>query len=149
MENTAEKVQYLDKFTARKAQDARVHLLETLPDSLDAWITQYLQLAVIGVRSPAVTQKIALHLARFLAYFQRVYGHDRISTCLKRDVLSWQKQMQADSLAHSTINNHLASLSSFCTWVHSHAPQLFAVGDPTKGVGELGLPPWEKTKFVL
>jgi hypothetical protein len=32
-------------------------LLAPLPDSLDAWITQYLQLAVIGVRSPAVTQK--------------------------------------------------------------------------------------------
>src|SRR6266571_8109425 len=143
MENTAEKVQYLDKFTARKAQDARVHLLETLPDSLDAWITQYLQLAVIGVRSPAVTQKIALHLARFLEYFLAAYGHDRISTCLKRDVVSWQKQMQADGLAHSTINNHLASLSGFCTWVHSHAPRLFAVGDPTKGVGELGLPPLE------
>jgi site-specific recombinase XerD len=102
-----------------------------------------LQLAVIGVRSPAVTQKIALHLARFLEYFRAAYGHDRISTCLKRDFVSWQKQMQADGLAHSTINNHLASLSGFCTWVHSHAPQLFAAGDPTKGVGELGLPPLE------
>jgi site-specific recombinase XerD len=143
MKTHAEKIRYLDKFAARKAQGDNTQLLITLLDSLDAWITQYLQLAVIGVRSPAVTQKIALHLARFLAYFQRAYGHDRISTCLKRDVISWQKQMQADGLAHSTINNHLASLSSFCTWVHSHAPQLFAVGDPTKGVGELGLPPLE------
>jgi site-specific recombinase XerD len=143
MKTAAEKVQYLDKFTARKVQDDKTHLLATLPDSLDSWITQYLHLAVIGVRSLAVTQKIALHLARFLEYFQLAYGHDRISTCLKRDVVSWQKQMQADGLAHSTINNHVASLSSFCTWVHSHAPQLFPAGDPTKGVGELGLPPLE------
>ena len=89
-------------------------------------------------------QKIALHMVRFLEYFRAAYGHDRISTCLKRDVIFWQKQMQADGLAHSTINNHLASLSSFCTWVHSHAPQQRAAGDPTKGVGELGLPPLEQ-----
>jgi hypothetical protein len=124
MKTTAEKVHYLDKFTARKVQDNTIHLLETLPDSLDAWITQYLQLAIIGVRSPAVAQKIALHLTRFLEYFRAAYGHDRLSTCLKRDVIAWQRQMQGDDLAHSTINNHLASLSSFCTWVHSHAPQL-------------------------
>src|SRR6266702_2716560 len=143
MKTAVEKVQYLDKFTARKVQPDQTPLLATSPDSLDAWINQYLQLAVIGVRSPAVTQKIALHLARFLEYFRAAYGHDRISTCLKRDIVAWQKQLQADKLAHSTINNHLASLSSFCTWVHSHAPQLFAVGDHTKGVGELGLPPLE------
>jgi integrase len=143
MKNAVEKVQYLDKFTARKVQDDKTPLLATLPDSLDAWSNQYLHLAEIGVRSPAVTQKIALHLSRFLEYFRVVYGHDRISTCLKRDIVAWQKQMQTDGLAHSTINNHLASLSSFCTWVHSHAPQLFAAGDPSKGVGELGLPPLE------
>ncbi len=139
----AETIHYLDKFTARKVQDDQTRFLTTLPDSLEAWITQYIQLAVTGVRSAAVAQKIALHLARFLEHFQHAYGHDRISTCLKRDIVAWQKQMQAEGLAHSTVNNHLASLSSFCTWVHSHAPQLFPAGDPTKGVGELGLPPLE------
>lgn len=139
----AKNLHYLDKFTARKVQDEQTRLLATLPDSLEAWVTRYLQLAVTGVRSAAVTQKITLHLARFLDYFQVVYGHDRISTCLKRDIVAWQKHMQADGLAHSTINNHLASLSSFCTWVSSHAPDLFPAGDPTKGVGELGLPPLE------
>jgi site-specific recombinase XerC len=143
MKHPAEKIRHLEKITARKVQNDDKQLLTTLLDSLDAWINQYLQLAVIGVRSPAVTQKIALHLARFLEYFLAAYGHDRISTCQKRDVISWQKQMQEDGLAHSTINNHLASFSSFCTWVHSHAPQLFAMGDPTKGVRELGLPPLE------
>src|SRR6266700_2409021 len=123
----AELIRYLDKFTARKVQDDHTRLLAALPDSLEAWITQYLQLAVTGVRSAAVTQKIALHLARFLEYFQLAYGHDRISTCLKRDSVGWLKQMQAAGLAHSTINNHLASLSSFCTWVSSHAPDLFPV----------------------
>src|SRR5438034_11593891 len=113
MKTRHEKIRYLDKFTARKVQDDKIQLLATLPDSLDdkiqllatlpdsldTWITHYLHLAVIGVRSPAVTQKIALHLSRFLDSFQQAYGHDHISTCLKRDVVAWQKQMQADGLA--------------------------------------------------
>ena len=49
----------------------------------------YQQLAVVGVRSPAVADKIALHLARFCEFFGQIYGHERISTCLKRDVLAW------------------------------------------------------------
>src|SRR5437868_6688195 len=48
-----------------------------------------------------------------------------------------------EGFAHSTINNHLASLSAFTTWVHVHNPHLFAVSGPAKGVGELGLPPLE------
>ncbi len=50
MKTSAEKIRYLDKFIARKVQYDNARLLAGLPDSLDAWITQYLQLAVIGVR---------------------------------------------------------------------------------------------------
>ena len=117
--------------------------LALVPDSLAAWMTRYQRLAVAGVRSPAVTAKIALHLARFLAHFQTSYGHDRLSTCLRRDVVGWQSALKAAQLAHSTINNHLASLSAFTTWVHAQAPRLFPAGDPAKGIGELGLPPLE------
>ena len=70
---------YLPNFTARKVQDDHTRLLAALPDSLEAWITQYIQLAVTGVRSSAVTQKIALHLARFLEYFQQAYGIEFIA----------------------------------------------------------------------
>ncbi|MFL5806076.1 MAG: tyrosine-type recombinase/integrase [Roseiflexaceae bacterium] len=29
------------------------------------------------------------------------------------------------------------------TWIHAHAPHIFAAGDPAKGIRELGLPPLE------
>ena len=103
----------------------------------------YLRLAVSGVRSEEVTQKIALHLSRFQDFFRESYGHDRLSTVLRRDVVAWQKQLLSQGLAHATINNHLASLSSFTTWVYTHNADLFPVGDPAKGIGELGLPPLE------
>ena len=115
-----------------------------LPDSLQAWMDRYLQLAVVGVRSPAVSEKIELHLTRFLDFFVQQYGHDRITTWLKRDVIAWQTRMLAEQhLAAATINNHLASLSGFASWVVSQAPEVLPAGHPVKGVGELPLPPLE------
>lgn len=134
---------YLPNFTARKVQAIPAGLPQDVPDSLSAWATRYLALAVVGVRSPAVTQKIALHLDRFIAFFQEGYGHDRISTCLRRDVLAWQRALVGQGLAPATVNNHLASLSAFTTWVAAQAPAVFPVGDPAKGIRELGLPPLE------
>ncbi len=114
-----------------------------IPDNLSAWIERYQQMAVIGVRSQAVARKIELHLGRFRDFYRQTYGHERISACLKRDVLAWQRALGEKGLAPATVNNHLASLSAFTTWVHSHAPHLFPAGDPAKGIGELALPPLE------
>src|SRR5262249_60490738 len=60
-----------------------------------------------------------------------------------RDRLAWQKALVNEGLAPATVNNHLASLSAFTTWVAAQAPTVFPVGDPAKGVRELGLPPLE------
>ena len=139
----AKTLTYLPNFTARKVRAVPGGLPADVPDSLTAWATRYLALAVVGVRSPAVTQKIALHLDRFIAFFQEGYGHDRISTCLRRDVLAWQRALVAQGLAPATVNNHLASLSAFTTWVTAQVPAVFPVGDPAKGIRELGLPPLE------
>jgi integrase len=134
---------YLPNFTARKVQAVPGGLPADVRDSLAAWATRYLALAVVGVRSPAVTQKIALHLDRFVAHFNASYGHDRISACLRRDALAWQRALVDQGLAPATVNNHLASLSAFTTWVAAQAPDVFPVGDPAKGIRELGLPPLE------
>jgi len=131
---------YRQSFTARKVgatDETRV------PDSLVAWREHYLALAVTGVRSPGVAHKIALHLARFAAFFNADYGHERITTCLRRDVVAWQTALRDQGLAPTTVNSHLASLSSFTTWTHAQAPQLFPAGDPAKGIGALGLAPLE------
>ncbi len=45
------------------------------------------------------------------------------------------------------VNNHLASLSAFTTWVEILAPDLFPSGDPAKGIKELRLPPLEPRAF--
>ncbi len=141
--NTPVTAQQLTNFTSRKVTGLADTLHAAVPDSLPAWMTRYLTFAIVGVRSPAVAEKVALHLDRFIQFFIESYGHDRISTLLKRDVLTWQRSLKEQSFAPATINNHLASLSGFTTWVHTQSPRLFPVGDPAKGIGELGLPPLE------
>ena len=92
----------LAKFTSRKAKGPPTgppEVPDEVPDSLAAWIARYRQLAVAGVRSDAVAAKIALHLARFRRFFSEAYGHDRLSTCLRRDVLAWQGTLRAQGLA--------------------------------------------------
>jgi integrase len=137
---------HLVEFTSRKVEGALVPLIGAAPDTveaLSAWVARYLTLAVVGVRSEEVADKIALHLERFTTFYQDAYGHERIRNVLKRDVLAWQRSLSDQGLAPATVNNHLASLSGFTTWVHAQAPHLFAVGDPAKGISELGLPPLE------
>ena len=115
----------------------------TTPDSLLEWVDRYQRFAVAGVRSPDVARKIGLQLSRFVHFFQDAYGHDRLSACLRRDVVAWQQNLVDQGLAPATINNHLAALSAFTSWVSVQAPRLFPFGDPAKGVSELGLPPLE------
>lgn len=112
-------------------------------DSLQDWMDYYLKMAVDGLRSEAVKQKIQLHLNRFQAFFEARYGQEAISSCVKRDVVAWQKYLQSEELAASTINNHLASLSGFATWVDAQDKTVFVMGDPSKGVSDLPLPPLE------
>ena len=141
-EKGREGVVYLEKFTSRKDRRAEESLSET-PDSLEAWVGKYLDLAVVGVRSKTVAEKAALHLGRFIWFFGGAYGHDRISAVVRRDVQGWQRSLVEQELAPSTVNNHLASFSAFTTWVTSRAPDLFPSGDPAKGIKELRLPPLE------
>ena len=116
--------------------------MDPTPDSLQAWADRYKTLVVEGVRSPEVAAKIDLHLERFRAFFIELCGHERISTVGRRDVIDWQRRL-AEKLAPATVNNHLASLSGFTTWVSAQEPRLFATGNPSTGVPVLPLPPLE------
>ena len=97
---------------------------------------------VAGVQSPRLPAKIDLHLDRFRGCFSDVYGHERISSVGRRNVIDWQHRL-AEGLAPATVNNHVASLSGFTTWVSAQEPGLFATGNPSTGISALPLPPLE------
>jgi len=44
--NAAEMFSYLDKFTIRKMQDTLTRDIDTIPDSLQAWMAHYLRLII-------------------------------------------------------------------------------------------------------
>ncbi|MFI0609572.1 MAG: tyrosine-type recombinase/integrase [Anaerolineae bacterium] len=119
------------KFTSRKVKD-----------SLTAWAEHYRALVLEGTRQPDAIRKTLLHLQRFVIHMVEAYGHDRASRWLPRDTTAWRDSL-AVTLAPSTVNGHLASLSGFATWVQTQAPELLAAGNPLRGIGELGLPPLE------
>jgi len=52
---------YFEKFTSQKVTEAAPRLTAEAPDSLAAWMSRYLSLATLGVRSEGVARKIALH----------------------------------------------------------------------------------------
>ncbi len=116
------------------------------PDSIEAWAGRYLDAAVRGVRSAEVTDKIALHLARFGDHFHQEHGHERLSAVIRREVLGWRDHLIGDpaasglGLAPATVNAHLASLSGFMTWVLAHDPAALPHGNPCAKVADLPLP---------
>jgi hypothetical protein len=63
------------------------------PDSIEAWAGRYLNAAVRGIRSAEVTDKIALHLARFGDHFHQEHGHERLSAVIRREVLGWRDHL--------------------------------------------------------
>lgn len=112
--------------------------------ALTAWIECYLDLVVVGARPELVTRSVVLHVGRFANFFEARYGHERISTVLKRDVEAWIALLSDDlALAPATVNSHLASLSKFCSWVDARHRHLFACGHPANGVRDLPLPALE------
>src|SRR6266496_3753306 len=87
---------HLAEITSRKVEGSVVLFAGGAPDSvesLSAWTTRYLTLAVVGVRSEEVADKIVLHLQRFTTFYKEAYGHERVRNVLKRDVLAWQRAL--------------------------------------------------------
>ena len=86
MAHAQQGITHLDQFVAQKERQVIKQLIADLPDSLIAWIECYLDLVVIGARPDQVTRSVVLHLGRFADFIEGRYGHERISTVLRRDV---------------------------------------------------------------
>ncbi len=110
---------------------------------MSAWAARYEELALTGVRSREVTERIALHLHRFGEYLAATYGHEKLASMVRRDVVGWRDALVASGLGPSTVNNHLASLAGFCSWVAAQAPEALPSGNPTSGARTLALAPLE------
>lgn len=148
MESSAENIVDLGQVVAQKQKRA----LAELDESLAAWSSVYLSMAVGDVRGAARRKNIDLHLQRFRAWYLRRYGHERLSTCLKIDVEAWLNALNAPKpdpqagkdeafgLKAATVNTHLASLSGLCRWIDDKRPGFFQMGNPCARVKELPLP---------
>ena len=73
--------------------------MDSNSEHINEWISKYMVLAVTGTRSNNVSNKIRLHLERFLNFVLNSYGHDRIETLVRRDVQSWRDFILAQGLS--------------------------------------------------
>ena len=86
-------------------------------DSLREWADYYLEMAVTGIRSEAVTHKIRFHLNRFQAFFEERNDQENISSFVKRDVIAWREHLGFEGLAASTSNGYRLAITEFATQV--------------------------------
>jgi site-specific recombinase XerD len=138
-------VVYLDQFVTQKKKMSLKNELKHLPDALPDWIASYLALAVSGKPGEAAFDKILLQLGRFADFYARRYPDERLSICRTRDVEAWLEEDLEDAraFAPATVNNHLNTLSKFCSWVHAQRSDLFILGNPVSRVKDRPLPPIE------
>ena len=73
-------------------------------DSLTEWAEYYLEMAVTGIRSEAMTYKTQCHLNRFQAFFEERNDQENISRYVKRAILAWREHLGFEGLAASTSN---------------------------------------------
>jgi integrase/recombinase XerC len=114
------------KNTSRKV----IAVYDEAEDLLTTWKNRFLESEIKGERDPDTVKKIDLQVQRFIDFFRKQYGHERVSAVVRRDVLAWldylygRKEEGGAGLAAATVNNHKAHLSRFMTWLHEQAPHL-------------------------
>ena len=97
----------------------------------------------MSIRSESVIHKIRFHLARILAFFEERYGQEYLSTVVKRDVIAWREDLPSEGLAASTIISQMAPHPRSASCAQAQDATAFVMGDPTRGIGDLPLPPLE------
>jgi len=127
----------VEKITSRKV----VVLSNSEQDSLRLWKRRFIEEEIHDYRTHDIEKKIEKQLQRFIDFFEDRYGHDRISSVVKRDVKAWLdylyekgKDGKCKGFAAATVNNHKAHLSLFMRWLHLKVPLLLPE-DPTKDRG--------------
>lgn len=124
----------------KKGTQKVVSLYDPEVDQLTTWKDRFMEEEIRGDRSENIVGKIDLQLQRFIEFFRKRYGHERVTAVTKRDVKAWIDFLYEEGkepgvgFAASTANNHKAHLSLFMGWLHEQRPHLLPE-DPSKGKG--------------
>jgi len=100
--------------------------------SLSALADVYLRAEVAGQARATLDAK-RRDLTRFLAFYQRLYDHDRPEEWYTSVTRAFLKQLAAGRAAPATIVRTYASVRHFARWIHRAATP-FPLGCPTDGV---------------
>ena len=100
--------------------------------SLTALADLYFRSQVAGQADATVDAK-RRDLGRFLAFYHRLYGHDRPDEWYVAVTREFLKQLRKAQPAPATVARTYASVRHFARWLH-HKVQPFPLGCPTDGI---------------
>ena len=106
--------------------------LERARSSLRALATVYVVTEVAG-QAPGTIDAKRRDLARFLAFYEKLYGHDRPEEWFVSVTREFLKQLRKERPAQATVVRVYASVRHFARWIHAKLDP-FPLGCPTDGV---------------
>lgn len=132
------------------AHNVLVHI-EAAKNSLADLANMYLGTEAAG-QSDATLDAKRRDLQRFLAFYERLYKHDRpeewfvsvtkaFLKALQQEKLAQASRLYKKQLAQASLVRIYATVRHFARWLHRKFPDLFPLGCPTEGVK----PPAEPT----
>ena len=130
---TLEKSQSLiaDNFLGR---DRMENFFGQLPPDLEGWASLYLKLQVEGVKAAETLRAARNDLNKFVDFFIEHHQDADIRKWLPRTTSRFVEHLEQRGLKPKTILRSLVTVRSFAQWTLSVRPDLFPLGDPTKGV---------------
>lgn len=107
--------------------------LAGIPWDLRAWACAYLLMQVEGVKSGHTLRAQRADLQGFLSWFEEYHGTRDPSLWLPRTTTRFLEGLEARGQKPSTASRKLTTVRSFARWVHAKRPELFPLGNPTRG----------------
>lgn len=125
-----------------KTAQSKFRIYTPQEDHLQYWKDIYINEEVVDDQHPDSVKKINRLLQRFLEFFEKRYGHQKVTAVTKRDVEAWldflyaKKEEGGAGYSPNYVNDHQTVLSQFLKWVRIKAPHLI-MKDPTYKVRDI------------
>ncbi|MCD4655609.1 tyrosine-type recombinase/integrase [bacterium] len=106
---------------------------KNLPPDLEGWAGLYIKLQVEGVKAPQTVRAVRNDLSKFRNFYLDHHNDTDLRKWLHRTTQRFIDHLQEIGQRPKTVHRALITARSFARWVLSIRPDIFTLGDPTKG----------------
>ncbi len=106
---------------------------QNLPPDLEGWAGLYVKLQVEGIKAPETVRAVQNDLTKFRIFFLDHHNGNDLRKWLPRTTQRFMDHLQEIGQRPKTVHRALITVRSFGKWMISVRPDIFPLGDPTKG----------------